>query len=142
MAYLLVCLSMSHCFQTLDCAHACRRFLGLKVGLVQTDLKPDERRLAYLSDVTYVTNSELGFDYLRDNLAAVRRCLDVYMLPDVHGLHAVHMPFLCHFFRASVSRMYIWDELWHNCQTALRCCSSFCFQKEVSCLVLLHLYTL
>ena len=41
------------------------------MGLIQTDLKPDERRAAYLCDVTYVTNSELGFDYLRDNLAAV-----------------------------------------------------------------------
>jgi len=46
------------------------RFLGLKVGLIQQDLKPEERRAAYLSDITYVTNSELGFDYLRDNLAA------------------------------------------------------------------------
>lgn len=41
------------------------------MGLIQTDLKPDERRAAYTADVTYVTNSELGFDYLRDNLAAV-----------------------------------------------------------------------
>ncbi|GFH12231.1 seca_motor_dead domain-containing protein [Haematococcus lacustris] len=45
------------------------RFLGLKVGLIQSDMKPEERRLAYACDVTYVTNSELGFDYLRDNLA-------------------------------------------------------------------------
>jgi preprotein translocase subunit SecA len=34
-------------------------------------MKPDARRDAYLCDVTYVTNSELGFDYLRDNLATV-----------------------------------------------------------------------
>jgi preprotein translocase subunit SecA len=47
------------------------RFLGLKVGLIQSDMKPDERRAAYASDITYVTNSELGFDYLRDNLAGV-----------------------------------------------------------------------
>lgn len=47
------------------------KFLGLKVGLVQADMKPDQRREAYASDVTYVTNSELGFDYLRDNLAQV-----------------------------------------------------------------------
>jgi len=45
------------------------RFLGLQVGLVQTGMKPAERRVAYGADVTYVTNSELGFDYLRDNLA-------------------------------------------------------------------------
>ena len=48
------------------------RFLGLTVGLVQTSLNQDERRLAYAADVTYVTNSELGFDYLRENLATVR----------------------------------------------------------------------
>ncbi|PNW75225.1 hypothetical protein CHLRE_12g518000v5 [Chlamydomonas reinhardtii] len=46
------------------------RFLGLSVGLIQADLKPEARRAAYACDVTYVTNSELGFDYLRDNLAA------------------------------------------------------------------------
>ena len=45
------------------------RFLGLKVGLVQQEMKESDRRGAYLADVTYVTNSELGFDYLRDNLA-------------------------------------------------------------------------
>lgn len=48
------------------------RFLGLTVGLVQTSLNQDERRQAYGADVTYVTNSELGFDYLRENLATVR----------------------------------------------------------------------
>lgn len=42
-----------------------------QVGLIQADMKPEERRVAYLCDVTYVTNSELGFDYLRDNLAGV-----------------------------------------------------------------------
>ena len=45
------------------------RFLGLRVGLVQQGLSEAERKAAYRSDVTYVTNSELGFDYLRDNLA-------------------------------------------------------------------------
>ena len=48
------------------------RFLGLRVGLVQTALGEAERQDAYRADVTYVTNSELGFDYLRDNLASVR----------------------------------------------------------------------
>lgn len=51
------------------------RFLGLTVGLVQTSLNQDERRQAYAADVTYVTNSELGFDYLRENLATVRDLL-------------------------------------------------------------------
>lgn len=45
------------------------RFCGLSVGLIQTDMKPPQRREAYSCDITYVTNSELGFDYLRDNLA-------------------------------------------------------------------------
>ncbi|MCS7057460.1 MAG: preprotein translocase subunit SecA [Meiothermus sp.] len=43
--------------------------LGLTVGVVQNHSHPEERRKAYLCDVTYVTNSELGFDYLRDNMA-------------------------------------------------------------------------
>lgn len=45
------------------------RFLGLSVGLIQSSMSPEERRRAYACDVAYVTNSELGFDYLRDNLA-------------------------------------------------------------------------
>jgi preprotein translocase subunit SecA len=45
------------------------RFLGLTVGLIQGDMSPDERRPAYQSDVTYGTNNEFGFDYLRDNMA-------------------------------------------------------------------------
>lgn len=46
------------------------KFLGLTVGLVQSGLDEKERKEAYGADVTYVTNSELGFDYLRDNLAS------------------------------------------------------------------------
>jgi preprotein translocase subunit SecA len=45
------------------------RFLGLTVGLIQQDMSPAERRRNYACDVTYATNSELGFDYLRDNMA-------------------------------------------------------------------------
>lgn len=45
------------------------RFLGLTVGLIQGKMSEDERREAYACDVVYVTNSELGFDYLRDHLA-------------------------------------------------------------------------
>ena len=44
------------------------RFMGLTVGLIVHDLEPDERRAAYACDVTYGTNNELGFDYLRDNM--------------------------------------------------------------------------
>jgi preprotein translocase subunit SecA len=43
--------------------------LGLSVGIIQHDLTPEQRRAAYGSDVTYVTNNEVGFDYLRDNMA-------------------------------------------------------------------------
>ncbi|MDQ6781353.1 MAG: preprotein translocase subunit SecA, partial [Candidatus Eremiobacteraeota bacterium] len=45
------------------------RFLGLSVGIIQHFLPPPERRDAYACDVTYVTNNEAGFDYLRDNMA-------------------------------------------------------------------------
>jgi preprotein translocase subunit SecA len=45
------------------------RFLGLSVGLIQQDMPPFERRRNYGCDITYATNSELGFDYLRDNMA-------------------------------------------------------------------------
>ncbi|MFN5117356.1 MAG: preprotein translocase subunit SecA [Cyanobacteriota bacterium] len=46
------------------------RFLGLSVGLIQQDMAPQERRRNYACDITYATNSELGFDYLRDNMAS------------------------------------------------------------------------
>lgn len=44
------------------------KFLGMTVGIVQHDMTDEERRAAYACDITYVTNSELGFDYLRDNM--------------------------------------------------------------------------
>ena len=47
-------------------------FLGLTCGVILNDMKPDQRREAYNSDITYATNNELGFDYLRDNMV-VRR---------------------------------------------------------------------
>ena len=45
------------------------RFLGLEVGLIQENMTPEERKVNYNCDVVYVTNNELGFDYLRDNMA-------------------------------------------------------------------------
>lgn len=45
------------------------RFLGLSVGLIQGTMSPTERKKNYDCDITYVTNSEIGFDYLRDNMA-------------------------------------------------------------------------
>ncbi len=47
------------------------RFLGLSVGLIQAGMSPEERKKNYACDITYTTNSELGFDYLRDNMATV-----------------------------------------------------------------------
>ncbi len=44
------------------------RFLGLEVGVILSQQKPDERRVAYAADITYGTNNEFGFDYLRDNM--------------------------------------------------------------------------
>jgi preprotein translocase subunit SecA len=45
------------------------RFLGLNVGLIQASMSPQQRRPAYGADITYGTNNEFGFDYLRDNMA-------------------------------------------------------------------------
>jgi preprotein translocase subunit SecA len=45
------------------------RFLGLQVGVILSQMTPDERRVAYHCDITYGTNNEFGFDYLRDNMA-------------------------------------------------------------------------
>ena len=50
-------------------------FLGLKVGVVLNDMDNDERRAAYNCDITYVTNNELGFDYLRDNMVIYKEQL-------------------------------------------------------------------
>jgi preprotein translocase subunit SecA len=45
------------------------RFLGLDVGVILSQMTPDQRRAAYIADITYGTNNEFGFDYLRDNMA-------------------------------------------------------------------------
>ena len=50
-------------------------FLGLTVGVVLNDMKAEERRVAYNCDITYVTNNELGFDYLRDNMVIYKEQL-------------------------------------------------------------------
>lgn len=51
------------------------RFLGLSVGVVQTEQPEPVRRAAYDSDIVYVANQALGFDYLRDNLALAKESL-------------------------------------------------------------------
>ena len=60
---------------------AVHEFLGLKVGVVLNSMKPEERKAAYACDITYVTNNELGFDYLRDNMAVYKEQL---VLRDLH----------------------------------------------------------
>ena len=49
------------------------RYLGLTVGLIAHDMDNDERRAAYACDITYATNNELGFDYLRDNMCMYKK---------------------------------------------------------------------
>ncbi len=49
------------------------RFLGLTVGLVVSGMEPEEKRAAYAADITYGTNNEFGFDYLRDNMVVYRQ---------------------------------------------------------------------
>ena len=51
-------------------------FLGLEVGVILPEMRPNERRIAYNCDITYGTNNELGFDYLRDNMAgSIEECV-------------------------------------------------------------------
>ena len=57
------------------------RFLGLSVGCVLNGMKSEERREAYNCDITYITNNELGFDYLRDNMVIYKEQL---VLRDLH----------------------------------------------------------
>ncbi|WP_392486216.1 preprotein translocase subunit SecA [Haloimpatiens sp. FM7315] len=66
-------------------------FLGLSVGVIVHDLEPDERRNAYNSDITYGTNNELGFDYLRDNMVVykeerVQRKLNFCIVDEVDSI--------------------------------------------------------
>ncbi len=49
------------------------RYMGLTVGLIIPSMTPDERRISYAADITYCTNNELGFDYLRDNMAIYKK---------------------------------------------------------------------
>ena len=51
-------------------------FLGLEVGVILAEMAPEDRKRAYLADVTYGTNNEFGFDYLRDNMAwSIEECV-------------------------------------------------------------------
>ena len=66
-------------------------FMGLTVGCVLNSMKSDERRKAYACDITYVTNNELGFDYLRDNMVIykeqlVQRSLNYAIIDEVDSV--------------------------------------------------------
>jgi preprotein translocase subunit SecA len=66
-------------------------FLGLTVGVITNDIRGEERRNAYLSDITYGTNNEFGFDYLRDNMALfakdrVQRKLNYAIIDEVDSI--------------------------------------------------------
>ena len=78
---------------TRDAAHTGRihEFLGLRVDVVTAGLTPDQRRRAYAADITYATNNELGFDYLRDNMATsldgcVQRALNFAIVDEVDSI--------------------------------------------------------
>jgi preprotein translocase subunit SecA len=67
------------------------KFLGLSVGVILNGMTPEERRKAYYADVTYGTNNEFGFDYLRDNIArrpedVVQRSLHYAILDEVDSI--------------------------------------------------------
>ncbi len=67
------------------------RFMGMKVGLICHDMTPEQRQEAYSADITYGTNNELGFDYLRDNMTArkerlVQRELNFAIVDEVDSI--------------------------------------------------------
>ena len=67
------------------------RFLGLTVGVAVAGMNPDQKREAYNCDITYATNNELGFDYLRDNMvvyksALVQRGLNFAIVDEVDSI--------------------------------------------------------
>ncbi len=67
------------------------RFLGLSVGLIQSSMNPTERQKNYRCDITYATNSELGFDYLRDNMSTsitevVQRVFNYCVIDEVDSI--------------------------------------------------------
>ncbi len=67
------------------------RYLGMTVGLIEHDMQPSQRQAAYAADITYATNNELGFDYLRDNMAVhkermVQRPLNFAIIDEVDSI--------------------------------------------------------
>ena len=67
------------------------RFLGLTVGLCISGMEPEDKKKAYAADVTYGTNNEFGFDYLRDNMViykeqAVQRALNYAIVDEIDSI--------------------------------------------------------
>ncbi len=67
------------------------RYLGMTVGLIEHDMQPEQRQKAYAADITYATNNELGFDYLRDNMVVskermVQRPLHFAIIDEVDSI--------------------------------------------------------
>ena len=72
------------------------RFLGMTVGVVIAGMNPDDKRAAYAADITYGTNNEYGFDYLRDNMAfgldqKVQRPLHYALVDEVDSVSYTHL---------------------------------------------------
>ena len=73
--------------------HALFAFLGLTVGVIQGDMDPDERRAQYACDITYVSNKELVFDYLKDRIAT-KGTLDAHVRLRAYATGAARLPVL------------------------------------------------
>jgi len=98
------------------------RFLGLTVGLIQAGMKSDERRASYRCDITYTNNSELGFDYLRDNLSRNKEQLVMrwYILRLFSHFSKLWFPHVCcfsntiDFIGQDLSTLLLWMK-WIQC---------------------------
>ncbi|KAK6918700.1 SecA DEAD-like, N-terminal [Dillenia turbinata] len=73
------------------------RFLGLQVGLIQQNITSEQRRENYMCDITYVTNSELGFDFLRDNLATESTYFSCFAIWSLFSPYKCDYSFPCGF---------------------------------------------
>ena len=107
-------------------------FLGLKVGVVLNDMDNDARRAAYACDITYVTNNELGFDYLRDNMVIykeqlVQRDLAYAIIDEVDSvlIDEARTPLIIFPDRAENQQNYtkcaiFWQDSWNAVRQAVK----------------------
>ena len=108
------------------------RFLGLSVGCIVHDLDSDERRKAYRADITYGTNNEFGFDYLRDNMCVykermVQRSLHYAIVDEVDSIliDEARTPLIISGTGEESSEMYI------NADLSARFLSAVCHSLEI-----------